>query len=97
MPASMLLAIGPRRQGIKRQPLKARLAGQMATAVVLIYFCVQMVSILRQPTQDTWQTPEEHRRAFRKELEDRERAAALEKAKERGPRGWCFCQYYTCF
>lgn len=41
---------------------------------------------LRQPTQDA---PEELRaRDFRRELEERERAAARDKTRERGPRGW---------
>uniref|UniRef100_A0A669EVW8 CWC15 spliceosome associated protein homolog n=2 Tax=Oreochromis TaxID=8139 RepID=A0A669EVW8_ORENI len=40
----------------------------------------------RQPTQDA---PEEVRaRDFRRELEERERVAAREKTRERGPRGW---------
>lgn len=44
---------------------------------------------LRQPTQDA---PEEVRaRDFRRELEERERAAAREKTRERGPRGWRSC------
>lgn len=48
-------------------------------------------SVLRQPTQDA---PEEVRaRDFRRELEERERVAAREKTRERGPRGWSFCQY----
>lgn len=47
--------------------------------------------VLRQPTQDA---PEEVRaRDFRRELEERERVAAREKTRERGPRGWFFCRY----
>lgn len=46
---------------------------------------------LRQPTQDA---PEEVRaRDFRRELEERERVAARDKTRERGPRGWSFCRY----
>lgn len=45
-------------------------------------------STLRQPTQDA---PEEVRaRDFRRELEERERVAARDKTRERGPRGWSF-------
>lgn len=41
--------------------------------------------LIRQPTQDA---PEEVRaRDFRRELEERERVAAREKTRERGPRG----------
>lgn len=49
----------------------------------LVLFCF---ILLRQPTQDP---PEELRtRDFRRELEERERAAAREKTRERGPRGF---------
>lgn len=48
-----------------------------------------MFSHFRQPTQDA---PEEVRaRDFRRELEERERVAAREKTRERGPRGWSSC------
>lgn len=54
-----------------------------------LYHYVCYVSDLRQPTQDA---PEEVRaRDFRRELEERERAAAREKTRERGPRGWRSC------
>lgn len=44
-----------------------------------------LFSVLRQPTQDA---PEEVRtRDFRRELEERERVAARDKTRERGPRG----------
>lgn len=47
----------------------------------------------RQPTQDA---PEEVRaRDFRRELEERERVAVRDKTRERGPRGWSVCRYYT--
>lgn len=55
------------------------------------YKNVFIFSDLRQPTQDA---PEEVRaRDFRRELEERERVAAREKTRERGPRGWSLCQY----
>lgn len=54
-----------------------------------VYHDVCHVPDLRQPTQDA---PEEVRaRDFRRELEERERAAAREKTRERGPRGRQFC------
>lgn len=54
-----------------------------------IYNCYLYVSDLRQPTQDA---PEEVRaRDFRRELEERERVAAREKTRERGPRGRLVC------
>lgn len=59
---------------------------------ILIIF-TKCSPILRQPTQDA---PEEVRaRDFRRELEERERVAAREKTRERGPRGWFFCRYKT--
>lgn len=49
------------------------------------YKDVFIFSVLRQPTQDA---PEEVRaRDFRRELEERERVAARDKTRERGPRG----------
>lgn len=53
---------------------------------VLIYFIMKCSLLTRQPTQDA---PEEVRaRDFRRELEEKERVAAREKTRERGPRGW---------
>lgn len=50
-----------------------------------MYDCYLYASRPRQPTQDA---PEEVRaRDFRRELEERERVAAREKTRERGPRG----------
>lgn len=55
-----------------------------------MYNCYHYASELRQPTQDA---PEEVRaRDFRRELEERERVAAREKTRERGPRG----QFSVC-
>lgn len=55
------------------------------------YKDVFIFSVLRQPTQDA---PEEVRaRDFRRELEERERVAAREKTRERGPRGCSLCHY----
>lgn len=55
----------------------------------IVIFLSLFLSDLRQPTQDA---PEEVRaRDFRRELEERERVAARDKTRERGPRGKLFC------
>lgn len=64
-----------------------------------IYNCCFYLSLflsdLRQPTQDA---PEEVRaRDFRRELEERERVAARDKTRERGPRGKLFCDNFLLF
>lgn len=65
--------------------------------IQLLFFLSLFLSDLRQPTQDA---PEEVRaRDFRRELEERERVAARDKTRERGPRGELFCDdfFFTFF
>lgn len=62
------------------------LVDQMLQYQVFVDLFCFVFFLFRQPTQDP---PEELRtRDFRRELEERERAAAREKTRERGPRGW---------
>lgn len=64
---------------------KLCLLHMMLTCYRVRFLLICFVFLFRQPTQDP---PEELRtRDFRRELEERERAAAREKTRERGPRG----------